>query len=445
MTLSATSANINAGNNFVTELHLNSGNQKVSAYGVTITYDASVIAINAAIGNSGVEAGANGFVSAINNTTPGKIIISGFDTNGTGPGTDLTIVRINWTALSGGNASMQMVIMSLIDNLLATIGTPKATVAVITIIGPTVTRTATRTATQTITASPVPTPAPTPTAAPTANFSIIEAESYTSQSGIQNETCSEGGQDIGYIENNDYVVYNNINFGSGAKGFLVRVATANSGGNIEIRLDSLTGTLVGTCAVTSTGDWQTWVTKTCLVSGASGTHNLYLKFTGGSGYLFNINWFQFTSGSVATATPIPTATPVPTITYVRFRNVATGLYIDGMGLTTNGANAGQWGDSNSNAQQWQIINAGGYLKFQNRLTGLYLDGMGRTTNGALCGQWAFSNSNNQQWIQEAAGNNVRFKNRASGLYLDGMGSTPFGSDLGQWGNSNSAAQQWQIQ
>lgn len=123
--------------------------------------------------------------------------------------------------------------------------------------------------------------------------SRIEAESYSSQSGIQTETCSEGGQDIGYIENGDYAVYNNVNFGDGVTSFQARVASGVSGGNIEIRLDSVNGTLVGTCPVTGTGGWQTWATKTCSVSGASGTHNVYLKFTGGSGYLFNINWFQF--------------------------------------------------------------------------------------------------------------------------------------------------------
>ncbi len=125
--------------------------------------------------------------------------------------------------------------------------------------------------------------------------SQIEAESFSSQSGVQTENCSEGGQDVGYIENGDYVVYNNFNFNSGVKSFKARVASDASGGNIEIRLDSPTGTLVGTCPVKNTGGWQKWADVSCNVSGASGTHNLYLKFTGGSGYLFNINWFQFTN------------------------------------------------------------------------------------------------------------------------------------------------------
>jgi hypothetical protein len=147
-----------------------------------------------------------------------------------------------------------------------------------------------------------------------------------------------------------------------------------------------------------------------------------------------------------TATPIvtPTPTPTPAGSYVRFRNAATGLFIDGMGSTSNGSNACQWGDSSSANQQWTIINSGGYMMIQNRATGLYLDGMGRTSNGSVCGQWSSSGSANQQWTQEASGSYVRFKNRATGLYLDGMGSTGNGSNLCQWSSSGSANQQWQI-
>lgn len=134
---------------------------------------------------------------------------------------------------------------------------------------------------------------------PQTAFVQIEAENYDTQSGIQTETCSEGGKNVGYIENGDYVVFNNIDFGSGATVFKARVASSNSGGNIEIRLNSITGPLVGICPVTSTGGWQTWVDATCNVSGASGVHNLYIKFTGGSGYLFNLNWFTFNKGSVS--------------------------------------------------------------------------------------------------------------------------------------------------
>lgn len=129
-------------------------------------------------------------------------------------------------------------------------------------------------------------------------YSRIEAESYSSQSGIQTETCTEGGNNVGYVENGDYAVYKNVDFGSGAEGFTARVASAASGGNIEIRLDSATGPVIGICPVTSTGDWQTYTDVNCSVSGATGKHNVYLIFTGESGYLFNINWFIFSEKTI---------------------------------------------------------------------------------------------------------------------------------------------------
>lgn len=138
-----------------------------------------------------------------------------------------------------------------------------------------------------------------------------EAETICWESGIKTEKCSEGGMDVCYIENGDYIKVKGVDFGSGAASFDARVASANSGGNIELRLDSPTGTLVGTCAVSGTDGWQTWTTKSCKVSGATGIHDLYMKFTGGSGSLFNMNWWKFSADSTPTPTPTPTVTPTP--------------------------------------------------------------------------------------------------------------------------------------
>ncbi|MDP4183504.1 MAG: carbohydrate-binding protein, partial [Bacillota bacterium] len=159
------------------------------------------------------------------------------------------------------------------------------------------------------TPTPSYTSTPIPTQGPRSAFSQIEAEDFNSQSGIQSETCNEGGQNVGYIENGDYAVYNNINFGSGATSFQARVSSGSSGGDIEIRLDSVSGPLVGKCSVSATSDWQTWTTASCNITGANGTHDLYLKFTGGSGYLFNMNWWKFGAN-----TPITTSTPTSTPT-----------------------------------------------------------------------------------------------------------------------------------
>ncbi|MDF7823619.1 carbohydrate-binding protein [Pontiellaceae bacterium B12227] len=128
-------------------------------------------------------------------------------------------------------------------------------------------------------------------------FSIIEGEDYDDQDGIDTQPCSEGGLNVQAIRNGDWCAYYNVDFSNGANGFQARVASDTSGGNIEIRLGSPTGTLAGTCTVSGTGNWQSWTTVSTSVSGVSGVHDVYLVFTGGSGYLFNVNWFIFTDAT----------------------------------------------------------------------------------------------------------------------------------------------------
>jgi arabinoxylan arabinofuranohydrolase len=146
-------------------------------------------------------------------------------------------------------------------------------------------------------------------------YGQIEAETICWESGVKTESCSEGGMDVCNIQNGDYIKVKGVDFGIGATSFDARVASATSGGSIEIRLDSLAGTLVGTCAVPGTGGWQAWVTKSCTISGASGIHDLYFRFTGGAGNLFNFNWWKFygSGGPTPTPTPTPIVTPTPTL------------------------------------------------------------------------------------------------------------------------------------
>ena len=121
-----------------------------------------------------------------------------------------------------------------------------------------------------------------------------EAASYNNLSSVSAylEPCSEGGEDLRNLYNGDYVVYSNLDL-NGINTCVARVASANAGGDIQIYLDSPTGTLIGDCAVTNTGGWQTWETAGCNVSGASGYHNVYLVFIGCNGVLCSLKWFAF--------------------------------------------------------------------------------------------------------------------------------------------------------
>ena len=120
-----------------------------------------------------------------------------------------------------------------------------------------------------------------------------EAETIAFESGVETQPCSEGGMNVGFIQNGDWIKVAGVAFGAGATSFQARVASATSGGTIELHLDSLGGPQVGRCSVAGTGGWQTWSTVSCSVAGAAGTHDLFLRFTGGTGFLFNVNWWQF--------------------------------------------------------------------------------------------------------------------------------------------------------
>lgn len=128
---------------------------------------------------------------------------------------------------------------------------------------------------------------------PVSAFEIIEAENFDEQSGVRAEDCSEGGQNIGYIENNDYIMFRNVDFENGAKSFTARVAGGNDDCKIEVYIDSMDGTPIAKCSIPSTGSWQSWTDVSCNIAEVAGKHTLYLKFTGGEGYLFNINNFVF--------------------------------------------------------------------------------------------------------------------------------------------------------
>jgi endoglucanase len=118
---------VGTGSNFTTEIHVNTGSQLLAAYGFDINFDSNIISVNTDIGTSGVEEGPDGYVAAVNAETSGFISMSGFDTDGTGPGTNLNIVIVNWTAgNNAGTSALDLVVNDLIDENTNVIGSPNA-------------------------------------------------------------------------------------------------------------------------------------------------------------------------------------------------------------------------------------------------------------------------------------------------------------------------------
>ena len=120
---------------------------------------------------------------------------------------------------------------------------------------------------------------------------VIQAESFDYMSGTDNENCSEGGIDVAYIENGEYIGFKDVDL-TGAEKIDFRIGSNGARASLEIHIDEPDGRTIGTMNISSTGGWQTWNTQTCNIDGISGVHDVYFVFRGGEGYLYNVNWWR---------------------------------------------------------------------------------------------------------------------------------------------------------
>ena len=128
---------------------------------------------------------------------------------------------------------------------------------------------------------------------PPAASVTLQAESASVNNGMVVENCTDtgGGQDMGYIDAGDYLVWNNVNFPtSGSYNIEYRVASGAGGGTISSDLNA-GSTQLGSTAIPGTGGWQNWTTVSKTVNVNAGTYNfgVYAQ-TGG----YNLNWVRIT-------------------------------------------------------------------------------------------------------------------------------------------------------
>lgn len=143
-------------------------------------------------------------------------------------------------------------------------------------------------------------------------FTRIEAESFAANSGTATETCADvgGGLNVTNIVNNNWLRFDNlIPVTDAVLRFRVARSTGAPDSRIEVRLDSVTGTVIGSIAVPETGGSQIWETIEAPLAPVSGSHSIYLKFVeNGSSTgtaLLNLNSFSILAatapGSFASA------------------------------------------------------------------------------------------------------------------------------------------------
>ncbi len=129
----------------------------------------------------------------------------------------------------------------------------------------------------------------------------IAATSFAARSGTTNAPCAEGGDCLGWIMHGDWARYERVDFLKDTGRMIVRVASASAGGNIEIRLDSPEGELLGVCTVTNTGGWQAWTTLFAKIKPQSGLKTICLVFKNNKPTTLNPNlWFTQVDGTNTT-------------------------------------------------------------------------------------------------------------------------------------------------
>jgi aryl-phospho-beta-D-glucosidase BglC (GH1 family) len=117
---------------------------------------------------------------------------------------------------------------------------------------------------------------------------------------FQAECCNDGRgvirepEYIGSLDAGDWVRYDTV--GSiGVFNTLVAnlaVGNASAGGQILVRFDAVTGTVVGTMTVAGTGGWWTFAEQQTPIFYIAGVHDVFLTFAG-SGGVANVDWFAF--------------------------------------------------------------------------------------------------------------------------------------------------------
>jgi len=128
---------------------------------------------------------------------------------------------------------------------------------------------------------------------PASSTMHIEAEDYSSMSGIQTETTYDagGGRNVGWIDNGDWMEYSINPSTSGSYSVKLRVATPNNGAQLQIKNSN--GTVLSTVNLPNTGAYQTWQTTTTTLNLSAGAQTIRIQSSAQP--FWNINWLELTA------------------------------------------------------------------------------------------------------------------------------------------------------
>lgn len=130
-------------------------------------------------------------------------------------------------------------------------------------------------------------------------YQKVEAEKMAWGMGLETVSRNPWAPDkwnqvVTGIDDGEYILVRGVDFKQGARNLTVCASSHLYGGNIDIFIDSLNSTPIGTIEIGHTKDELKEFSIP--VSTAKGVHDLYLKFRGNDAQnknLFNLDWWKF--------------------------------------------------------------------------------------------------------------------------------------------------------
>ncbi|GAA3248679.1 PQQ-dependent sugar dehydrogenase [Dactylosporangium siamense] len=252
-----------------------------------------------------------------------------------------------------------------------------------------------------------------------------QAEHFKTSSGINTftKTTAEGGKTVGDINNGDWIQFDPYKLNN-ATSVSVRASSGGTGGTVQFRTGSPTGTIIGSATIPVTGSWETFTTVTAPISGApAGTTSLYVTFAGtGTAALFDVDSFTFTTSSSGIG---PVKGLAGKCLDVRSAATADGTQIQL--YTCNGTNAQTWTRSGQTLQSLgKCLDVSG----------------GGSADGTKIQLWTCNGSGAQNWAPNADGT---LRNPQSGKCLDVSGNNSADSTVVHlWTCGTGANQKWTL-
>jgi beta-glucosidase len=133
----------------------------------------------------------------------------------------------------------------------------------------------------------------------TVQFEDCEEQSVPSGSKRLTHEANGSAGNLGYIYNDDWVAFNNINFGNGKSRVEIYSGAQNTNATIvKFYLDVIDDTPEATVTCPVTGNWSKYEKTTVEVDPNifKGIHKVYTQFEGGTNgdrYCANMDWFRF--------------------------------------------------------------------------------------------------------------------------------------------------------